>query len=372
MDADNLVPDIVTALKRRSTELVASLSPLAAVPARSRGRERPEVEDGRDPYQIDRERIVRTKTFRRLMHKTQVFMAPVGDHYLTRLTHTMEVSLLARMVARALRLNEDLTEAICMGHDLGHAPFGHLGEATLSEVHLGGFRHNKQSVRVIEELEDEGRGLNLTWEVRQGILRHSKGKSGIEGKPNPELDTMEGQTAKISDALAYINHDTDDAVRAGLIVEDDIPVEVTEVLGAERNLWSARMAWDIMEASWSATGEGQPIGRPIVCMSAEMSQATNRMRDFLFARVYDPASQTKQAERAREIIRLLYGYFSKYPERIPEEYRQRIDVPERMALDYVSGMTDSYALRVAEAIHPSIARGFQAEGVALSFPVVTA
>ena len=253
------------------------------------------------------------------MHKTQVFMAPTGDHYLTRLTHTMEVSLLARAVARPLRLNEDLTEAVCMGHDLGHAPFGHLGESTLAEAHPGGFRHNRQSVRVVEKLENEGRGLNLTWEVRQGILRHSKGRSGIEGQANPDLDTLEGQTAKIADALAYINHDTDDAVRAKAIDDGDIPAEVVEALGPDRAAWAQRMAADIVEASWDASGETTPTGgaTPIIRMSAEMSRAANRMRDFLFERVYEPASATAQAERAREIIRLLYGYFSRFPDRIP-------------------------------------------------------
>ena len=353
------------------------LSPYAALPSRSRGREAAEPGNERAaaaPYQVDRERIVRTKTFRRLMHKTQVFMAPTGDHYLTRLTHTMEVSLLARAVARPLRLNEDLTEAVCMGHDLGHAPFGHLGESTLAEAHPGGFRHNRQSVRVVEMLENEGRGLNLTWEVRQGILRHSKGRSGIEGQANPELDTLEGQTAKIADALAYINHDTDDAVRAKAIADGDIPAEVVEALGPDRAAWAQRMAADIVEASWDASGETGPTGGapPIIRMSAEMSRAANRMRDFLFERVYEPASATAQAERAREIIRLLYGYFSRFPDRIPEEYRRRDDAPERMALDYVSGMTDSYALRVAEAISPSITRGFQEEGVRVSFPAVPA
>lgn len=376
MDADP-ASVIAEALRRRASEAAGLLSPYAALPSRSRGREAAEPGNERAaaaPFQVDRERIVRTKTFRRLMHKTQVFMAPAGDHYLTRLTHTMEVSLLARAVARALRLNEDLTEAVCMGHDLGHAPFGHLGESALAAVHPGGFRHNRQSVRVVEQLENDGRGLNLTWEVRQGILRHSKGRSGIEGNANPELDTLEGQTAKIADALAYINHDTDDAVRAKAIAGDDIPADVVETLGSDRAGWAQRMAADIVAASWEASGEtkaadGEP---PVIRMSAEMSSAANRMRDFLFERVYEPASATPQAERAREIIRLLYDYFSRFPDRIPDEYRRRDEAPERMALDYVSGMTDSYALRVAEAISPSITSGFQEQGVRVSFPAVPA
>ena len=191
------------AAARRLSEREASLSPFATRSGERAGRERPEPPA---PYLsafgLDRDRIIGTKAFRRLMHKTQVFIAPAGDHYLTRLTHTLQVSRMARTISRALNLNEDLAEAICMGHDLGHAPFGHLGEATLAELHPGGFRHNRQSVRVVETLVNDGRGLNLTWEVRQGILRHSKARSGIEGRANPELDTLEGLVMKLSDALA--------------------------------------------------------------------------------------------------------------------------------------------------------------------------
>ncbi|MBI3743364.1 MAG: deoxyguanosinetriphosphate triphosphohydrolase [Chloroflexi bacterium] len=349
-----------------------SLSPYAIRSDRSHGRERPEPDDAlRNPFQIDRDRIIRSKAFRRLMHKTQVFLAPQGDHYLTRLTHTMEVSLIARGIARALNLNEDLTEAICMGHDLGHAPFGHLGEATLTEVHGGGFRHNKQSVRVVELLENDGHGLNLTYEVRQGILRHSKGRGGIEGQANPELDTLEGLCAKLADALAYITHDTDDAVRAGVLAAPDLPSQVTSILGSDRSQWARLLAEDIVRTSWSASGEVTiPAGQhPSIRMSSEVSAAANALRDFLFEHVYEPASRGEQADRAREIIALLYRFFAQHPERVPEGYTVHTDEPGRMALDYVSGMTDGYALRVAEQLKPGIAKGFREGGVPLYLPV---
>ncbi|MSQ25923.1 MAG: HD domain-containing protein [Dehalococcoidia bacterium] len=344
--------------------------------AASRGRQRPHDLNEEDehawlsPFQIDRERIVRCKTFRRLMHKAQVFLAPQGDHYLTRLTHTMEVSLIARAVCRDLALNEDLAEAICMGHDLGHSPFGHLGERTLAEMHPGGFRHNRQSVRVVEELENDGRGLNLSWEVRQGILRHSKGRMGIEGKATPPLDTLESQAAKMADALAYVIHDTDDAIRAGVIGESDLPHPVTDVLGTERRHWSRRLVDDIVAHSWQPSWEEpQPEGAsPQLQMSPSISLAANSLREFLFQRVYDPASAGEQADRAQQIVRLLYTWFRDHPQRIPAGGALPGDPPERMALDYVSGMTDGYALRVAESITPGVTQGFLQQGVPVSLP----
>jgi len=362
---------IESSVQRRAEEREAALAPLAARSAASRGRERPEPPDPlRSPYQVDRDRIVRTKAFRRLMHKTQVFLAPLGDHYLTRLTHTMEVAALARTVVRALNLNEDLTEAICLGHDLGHAPFGHLGEATLAQLHPGGFRHNRQSVRVVEVLENDGQGLNLTWEVRQGILRHSKSRTGIEGRPNPELDTLEAQAAKIADALAYITHDADDAIRAGVIADADLPPDVVAALGRDRSQWPSLMARDIVGASWAASGDGRSEGgaRPFIEMGAAVSAAANRLREFLFQRVYEPTSAGEQADRAREIIALLYGHFRDHPAGIPDEYRLRGEEPGRMALDYVSGMTDGYALRVAEGLRPGVTKGFREIGVPLPLP----
>ena len=363
--------EIESTVQRRIRDRDSSLSPYAVRADTARGRERPEPGDSfRGPFQVDRDRIIRTKAFRRLMHKTQVFIAPLGDHYLTRLTHTMEVALIARTVTRALNLNEGLAEAICMGHDLGHAPFGHLGETTLAELHPGGFRHNRQSVRVVEVLENDGRGLNLTWEVRQGILRHSKSRTGIEGRPHPELDTLEAQAAKIADALAYISHDTGDAMRARMIREEDLPSEATSALGRDRSQWPIVMAEDIVRSSWAASGMEQvpPEEPPVIQMSAEMSGAANALREFLFQRVYEPASADEQAGRARSIVALLYRHFERHPHLVPEEYTLRGEPPERMALDYVAGMTDSYALRAAEEIQPGITRGFREIGAPLTLP----
>jgi dGTPase len=283
----------------------------------------------------------------------------------------MEVSLLARAVARNLNLNEELTEAICMGHDVGHAPFGHLGEATLAEASGTGFRHNRQSVRVIELLENNGKGLNLTWEVRQGILRHSKGRGGIEGQAAEGLDTLEGQIAKIADALAYVSHDTEDAIRAGMITAGDIPATVTRVLGATRQEWIATLVRDLTEASWAAGGQAAPGGNgapPVIRMSPAVSAAANELRDFLFKRVYEPASATEQAERARDTIRLLYRHFLAHPSSVPDDYSIAGEPPERRTLDYISGMTDGYALLVAEAVKPGCTKGFWEQGVPLSLP----
>jgi dGTPase len=338
-------------------ESYAPRSPFAVTAESSRGREVPEEPHPfKGPFQIDLERIVRSKAFRRLMHKTQVFLAPRGDHFLTRLTHTMEVSLTARAVAGALGLNLQLTEAICMGHDL---------------VHRGGFRHNRQSVRVVELLENDGRGLNVNWEVRQGILRHSKSRKGIEGTPNPELDTLEAQTAKIADALAYVSHDADDAIRAGIISEDDLPRPVVAALGTDRSRWSEVFVAGIVESSRDILGDG-PSERdqsPAVRMGNVVSEAANALRDFLFERVYEPASLGEQAERARAVIRLLYRYFAEHPGRVPPDYSVRGEEPHQVALDYVSGMTDSYALRVADAIEPGVTHGFAEQGVSLSMPI---
>ncbi len=364
----------IDAFRHRLQERERALSPFAARDATSKGRERSEEpRPFRTAYQEDRDRIVRSKAFRRLKHKTQVFIAPLGDHYLTRLTHTMEVSLLARTVTRALNLNEDLAEAVSMGHDVGHAPFGHLGEQTLAEMYPGGFRHNRQSLRVVDVLENDGRGLNLTWEVRQGILRHSKGRSDIEGQANPELDTLEAQAAKIADALAYINHDTDDAIRAGIISEGDLPASVTAVLGRSPRERLDTFIADLITASWAATGDVPlPKGEsPAIRMSHGVSAAANTLREFLFQTVYLPASDTDQAERAREVLRLLYRHFAQRPELIPEGYSVKDETPERMALDYVSGMTDAYALRVAESIKPGVTDGFLEKGVRLTLPTIS-
>ncbi len=349
-----------------------SLSPFAATSATSRGRERTEPEGPESPFAIDRERIVRSKAFRRLMHKTQVFMAPQGDHYLTRLTHTMEVSLIARGIARGLNLNEDLAEAMCMGHDVGHSLFGHLGEKALAELYPGGFRHNRQSVRVVELLENDGRGLNLTWEVRQGILKHSKGRGGIEGNATAEMDTLEAQVCKLADALAYICHDSDDAIRAAVLAPGDIPASITSVLGTARDFWGDTFVADIVRESWACTGlVATPHGeKPFIHMSRPVSAAANALRDFLFERVYEPASGGPQAQQAIEIVGVLYRYFARHADLVPEGYSLVGEPPERIALDYVSGMTDSYALTVVEELRPGITSGFRQSGPLLRVPQV--
>lgn len=346
------------------------LAPLAARGEHSQGRARNEARsDGAEsPFQIDRARIVRSKAFRRLMHKTQVFIAPMGDHYLTRLTHTMEVASIARAIARGLNLNEDLTEAICMGHDVGHSPFGHLGERTLAELYPGGFRHNRQSVRVVEILENNGLGLNLTWEVRQGILKHSKGRGGIEGNPDADMDTLEAQICKLADAMSYVTHDTDDAIRAGVLEERDLPGPVVDVIGRERSNWGSTFAQDIVHASWACSVATSYQLETYIHMSPLVSAAANHLREFLFQRVYEPASAGPQAERAMALIRLLYQHFARHAEQIPAGYSVAGETPERMALDYVSGMTDSYALHVAETLQPGVTTGFAETGAPLSLP----
>jgi len=327
-----------------------SLSPHAAKSKLSQGRLRPEAPCPiRTAFQRDRDRILHTKAFRRLKHKTQVFIAPLGDHYVTRLTHTLEVSQIARTIARALNLNEDLTEAIALGHDLGHTPFGHVGEDVLNELYPPGFRHNEQSLRVVDILENEGHGLNLTWEVRDGILNHSK--TGLEtlvqswGKAN----TLEGEVCKIADLVAYINHDIGDAVRAGIITEGELPLSAVKVLGLSHANRINTMVSDIIEYSWATTGPGTQEN-PTVGMSPEVLKATDTLRKFLFERVYDIRSAQEESEKAREIIRLLYKYFTKHEEKLPPEYRLCSDETERRVVDYIAGMTDHYALRVAEEL----------------------
>jgi len=298
----------------------------------------------RTAFQRDRDRIIHCKAFRRLKHKTQVFIAPPGDHFVTRLTHTLEVAQIARSIARALNLNEDLTEAIALGHDLGHTPFGHIGEEVLAELLPGGFRHNEQSLRVVEVLENGGRGLNLTWEVRDGILKHSKTWDGEEerwGQPA----TLEGQVCKVADFVGYINHDIGDAIRAGLISEADLPGSPVTLLGGSSSQRIDTMVWDIVEHSWAATGEGG--GTPLVTMGPEVRQAAELLRRFLLERVYEAGSDPGEVQRARDTVCLLFRHFTEDPQRLPEEYRSRGDPVERAAADYIAGMTDNFALSLA-------------------------
>jgi dGTPase len=310
------------------------LSPHATLASETKGRERPEDADPiRTDFQRDRDRIVHCKAFRRLKHKTQVFLAPVGDHYRVRLTHTLEVSQVARTIARALRLNEDLTEAIALGHDLGHTPFGHIGEAILSKELGHKFKHAEQSARVVEVLEYGGRGLNLTWEVRDGILNHTW------SQPSP--GTLEARIVRFADRIAYTNHDLDDGIRAGVITLQDIPEQITRVLGTSHSKRIGTLVSGVIDASLrTATVEMQP----------EILAAMDALRKFLFERVYLTPSLGPDRERAERIISDLFAHYREHPEDLPPE-EQKIpgDTPTRVA-DFVAGMTDGYAIRTHATI----------------------
>lgn len=304
------------------------LSPRAALVAMSRGRERPEEPCGiRTDYQRDRDRIIHSKSFRRLKHKTHVFLAPEGDHYRTRLTHTMEVAQVARTIARACALNEDLTEAIALGHDLGHTPFGHIGESALSAFLPGEFKHNEQGLRVVEVLENGGQGLNLTWEVRDGIAKHT-------GEDLPA--TLEGQVVRLSDRIAYINSDIDDAVRAGLLRLEDLPAEPIRALGGSSSERIDALAHDTVENSLSSDA---------IRMSEQTWALMDTLRDFLFEKVYIGSIARTEEEKAVRVLRSLAQHYMENPGDMPAEYRP--GPGEDLAVkvcDYVAGMTDRYAL----------------------------
>jgi dGTPase len=335
----------LSAVRRRLEERERTLSPYAAKSAESRGRETPiEPSPVRTEFQRDRDRIIHCKAFRRLKHKTQVFLAPVGDHFVTRLTHTLEVAQVARTIARALNLNEDLAEAASLAHDIGHGPFGHAGEEALADVVPEGFRHAEQSLRVVERLER----LNLTWEVRDGIVNSSKMREDIMGEAWGTPETLEGQIVKLSDAVAYMNHDIGDAIRAGLITEDELPKEVRETLGKRHGERIDALVSDIVQASWAATGEvPAPEGKPRIQMSETGRAAANVLREFMFQRVYLLESRQEEAEQAKHVVRRLYRHFSEHPEEIRSEFVIESDPAWRRAADYVAGMTDGFALATA-------------------------
>ena len=315
----------------------------------------------RSEFQRDRDRILHTKAFRRLKHKTQVFIAPLGDHYATRLTHTLEVAQIARTLARALNLNEDLTEAIALGHDLGHTPFGHVGEDEMALLHPDGFRHNRQSLRIVEQLEKDGQGLNLMWEVRQGILRHSKPRGDFLDASLVEDLSLEGQTCRVSDAVAYLNHDLADAFRAHTLHPDQLPESVSDVLGDSHARRIDSLVSDIIESSWQASGENcaDSLGRPVISMSHEVRRAFNELRDFMFISLYIPEDESILGQTARQIVRTLYRHFDTHRDQIPPEYGYRSRSENMIVVDFISGMTDLYAIRVAEQIEPGITRPFQ-------------
>ncbi|MBM3119241.1 MAG: deoxyguanosinetriphosphate triphosphohydrolase [Chloroflexi bacterium] len=337
-------------IRKRIEEFENSLSPYAAKSKFSQGRLKWEEPCPiRTDFQRDRDRIIHSHAFRRLKHKTQVFIAPLGDHYVTRLTHTLEVSQIARTISRALNLNEDLTEAIALGHDLGHTPFGHVGEQVLNELYPGGFKHNEQSLRVVDLLEKDGQGINLTWEVRDGILNHSKSGIGILGEGWTEVGTIEGQVVKMADIVAYVNHDVADAIRAGVINESELPTPAVRLLGNSPSQRINTLVSDIISYSLTSMNKTN-LEKPIIGMSDETLQVTNTLREFLFDKVYNPGLAAEDTEKARKIIHLLYSHFLNHEDKLPKEYALREDSIERKVTDYIAGMTDQYALRTANEI----------------------
>jgi dGTPase len=325
----------VTTPRERTEQIERdTLSAFATLASDSKGREVDEPQDDlRTVFQRDRDRIVHSKAFRRLKHKTQVFVAPEGDHYRVRLTHTLEVSQIARTASRALRLNEDLTEAIALGHDLGHTPFGHLGEQALTPFLGRPFRHNEQSLRIVDHLENDGLGLNLTWEVRDGIVNHTWSM--------PQPATAEAQLVRFADRIAYINHDVDDAARAGVLDEAELPAEAIEVLGRSHAERINTLVTDLVEGS----AEG-----PEIRLSDDVFRALDVMREFLFERVYLRDEARSEQDKAISLVRSLFAHYLDHPEQVPPEYhRAPGDLPTRVA-DYIAGMTDRYALRTYEQL----------------------
>ena len=322
------------------------LSPVATKSSTSRGREYPmEPCPMRTEFQRDRDRIIHCQSFRRLMYKTQVFLAPAGDHYRTRLTHTLEVTQIARTMARALRLNEDLTEAAALGHDLGHTPFGHAGEDALTRCYDPTFAHYRQSLRVVEKLEKNGQGLNLTWEVRDAIVNHTG--SSVAATP-------EGQLIKLADRIAYINHDIDDAIRAGILNKEDIPSDLVAVLGETHGERINTMVQSVLEASENSA---------VIAMTPTVQAATGELRAFLFENVYLNPKAKAEETKAKEVVYALFTHYVTNPDKLPSRYRSRIgtaegETVERAVADFISGMTDRYAIETyEERFVPRVWRG---------------
>jgi dGTPase len=321
-----------------------TLVPRAAKSAETRGRDREEPEDDLRPsYQRDRDRIIHSKAFRRLKHKTQVFLAPEGDHYRTRLTHVLEVTQIGRTIAKSLRLNEVLTEAIGLGHDLGHSAFGHAGEAALNKLVKGGFDHYRQSVRVVEVLENEGRGLNLTIEVRDGILKHSKGEKGelLRKRPKSRALTLEGDIVRISDIIAYVNHDIDDGIRAGVLNENDIPKDIRTTLGRTGGERIDRMVRDVIQSTVDCDYEA-------IRMSPEVLGALEGLRTYMFEHMYLIPTVRSEFEKAQKMLIALFEHVTAHPDEFLE--RNSDEPVERLAIDFIAGMTDRYAINLYERL----------------------
>ncbi len=330
-------------LEAREREVLA---PQAAKSADSRGRLRQEREDNvRPAFQRDRDRIIHCKAFRRLKHKTQVFFAPTGDHYRTRLTHTLEVSQIARTIAKVLRLHEELTEAITLGHDLGHTPFGHAGERIINSLMPGGFNHYEQSLRIVDRIENEGRGLNLTWEVRDGIAKHSKGKSGAPVGMAPALraSTVEGQIMRVADLIAYVNHDIDDATRAGLLRPQDLPQDLVDRLGTSSSARIGTLVTDVVTETLAAD-------LVEIKMSAPVLEAVLRLRSFLFDTVYENLTATAEFRKASGILSGLWEKVQERPEAFLDPATLQAEGLDVATRDFIAGMTDRYAVRLYEEL----------------------
>jgi dGTPase len=340
---NNFAVTIREELECREREILA---PAAAKSGDSKGRLRAEAEDGiRPAFQRDRDRIIHTKAFRRLKHKTQVFFSPAGDHYRTRLTHTLEVAQIARSIAKVLRLHEELTEAIALGHDLGHTPFGHAGERVLSTLVPGGFNHYEQSLRIVDVLENDRQGLNLTWEVRDGIARHSKGKHGMPVGASAEhrASTIEGQVARVADIIAYVNHDFDDAVRAGLLTPEQLPRELEETLGRTSSERIGRMVTDVVHETLDG-------GLTEIRMSDTVLHATVDLRSFLFASVYENEVATAEFKKAEGILGGLWEKVRQQPATFLDTRTIDAEGLDVAAQDFLAGMTDRYAVRLFEQL----------------------
>lgn len=323
------------------------LARAAARESDSLGRDRPEPPDPlRLAFQVDRDRVIHTRAFRRLKHKTQVFVNPDSDHAVTRMTHTIEVQQVARTITRALNLNEDLAEAIAFAHDLGHTPFGHAGEEALAELLPDGFRHNEQSLRIVEILARNGEGLNLMPETREGILKHSKTRDSVASEAWGTASTLEGQIVKLADSIAYLNHDIEDAIEAGVISERDLPVEVHRVLGVNHSERISTLVTDCVRASFPATYGG---AEKRIVLGGDVLAATDVLREFMFQRVYLLDSTLRDAQAGRRVVVALFRHFETHPDAIMG-WSMQADPPWRRAADYVSGMTDGFATRTASDI----------------------
>ena len=315
----------------------------------------------RTAFQRDRDRIIHTNSFRRLKHKSQTFVAPVGDHFTTRLTHVIEVSQIGRTIARGLNLNEDLVEAIGLGHDLGHTPFGHIGEAALNKMLTGGFHHSRQSVRLVTLLEKDGKGLNLTGHVIDGIRDHSKPEGEFLSREAVARLSLEAQVVRISDVLAYLAHDILDALRSDFIRLEDLPADAIEVLGERHSQRVNTVVEDVIESSWDCTGEAvagagpaSEDNKPWIRMSDELGKIVTGLRVFMFERFYHPISSSVQGRKAAAVVDLLFEHFNRKPEAMPAWLRELSESTERAAADYVCGMTDNFALNMAERINPGV------------------